>query len=260
MENLQKQLETLCADLDGNATVVVRDLQTKKNIQINGGESFYVASVIKMWLLWLFFMEEQQGKRSLEDKATLVFDRSIVNMGICDLVNDKIEWTYKDMLYLMVVLSDNHCTNHIIDTLTLEKVNAEIQRLGAKGTVFNKKMNAGTANVSTADDVADIFELFFISPQLNEKNRALALEMLSNQRYNTKLPLHFKKKLYSDGNIFYHKTGEIALAEVDAGVLSMPKQAKNVVIVCMAKDLKDNIDGIIFNNKVGDAIYDYFNK
>ena len=261
MKELKKQLTKLCEDFDASATVVVKDLQTNENIQINSDKPFYVASIIKMWLLWLFFIEEQEGKRNLEEKVKLNCDLSLINMGICDLVHSDIEWTYKDLLYMMVVLSDNHCTNHIIDVLTLEKVNAEIKRLGAKDTVFNRKMNAGTANLATGDAVASIFELFFTSPQLSEKNRTLALDMLSKQRYNTKLPLNFKSKMLSDGNgnIFYHKTGEIPLAEVDAGVLSMPKQNKNVVIVCMTQDLKNNRAGIVFNNKVGELVYDYFN-
>lgn len=159
----------------------------------------------------------------------------------------------------MVILSDNHATNHLIDTLTLEKVNAEIQRLGAKGTQFNKKMNAGMANWSTADDVVSIFRDIFQSKELSEKNRELALDMLLNQRYNTKLPLFFNKKMQSDATLFYHKTGEIALAEVDAGVLRMTKTGKDVVIVCMTKDLKDNLDGIRFQNKVGELVYAYYN-
>ncbi len=260
MKNLEESLKKLVDDFYGDASIVVQDIKTGEAIGINNDRAFYVASVIKMWLLWLFLLEEQDGKRDLKAKTVLTIDPKVVNMGITELMAKGHEWTWEELLTLMVVLSDNHATNHIIEALTLEKVNAEIQRHNVQDTVFNKKMNAATANWATADDVAKMFELLYTSPELSEKNREIVKYMMANQKFNTKLPLKFKPKLAEHGNVFYHKTGEIALAEVDAGILSMPSQNKDIIIVAMTKDLKDNLDGIDFINKVGELVYNYFNK
>lgn len=260
MEKLREQLQALCDGFYADATIVVKDLETQEKIDIRGDERFYVASIIKMWFLWLFFMKEQRGELHLEDRVVLEIDPKVANMGIAELMHPGMEWTYSDLLALMVVLSDNHCTNKIIDTLTMDAINAEMKRLGCRDTMVNKKMNASTYNWSTGNDVADIFERIMTSDELSEKNRELTKYWLANQRYNTKLPMPMKADETGENVLFLHKTGEIYHAECDAGVLQVPSSGKNIVVVCMTKNLKANIDGIQFQNQVGRAIYEYFTK
>ncbi len=260
MKQLQEKLKKLCDEFYGDATIVVKDLQTQEKTDIRGDERFYVASIIKMWFLWLFFMKEQRGELKLDDPVTLDIDPNVVNMGITELMHPGLEWTYSDLLALMVVLSDNHCTNKIIDTLTMDAINAEMDRLGCRDTKVTKKMNAGTYNWSTGNDVADIMERFMTSGELNEKNRKLALYWMENQRYNTKLPVPMKADEDGERVIFRHKTGEIYHAECDAGIMTVPSSGKDIVIVCMTKNLKANIDGIRFQNEVGKIVYEYYTK
>lgn len=258
MEALRNQLQKLCDHFKADATIVVKDLGTQEKIDIRGDERFYVASIIKMWFLWLFFMKEQKGELSLDDPVTLDIDPKVVNMGITELMHPGLQWTYSDLLALMVVLSDNHCTNKIIDTLTMDAINAEMERLGCKDTKVTKKMNASTFNWSTGNDVADIFERIMTSDELSEKNRELTKYWLLNQRYNTKLPLPMIADESRENVLFYHKTGEIYHAECDAGVMHVPSTGKDIVIVCMTKNLDANIDGIRFQNEVGKAVYEYY--
>ena len=260
MEELRQQLQQLCDHFYADATIVVKDLQSQEKIDIRGDERFHVASIIKMWFLWLFFMKEQRGELSLDAPVTLDIDSNVVNMGITELMHPGLQWTYSDLLALMVVLSDNHCTNKIIDTLSMEAINAEMDRLGCKDTRVTKKMNASTFNWSTGNDVADLFERIMTSNELSEKNRALAKHWLLNQRYNTKLPFPMKADEKRENVLFYHKTGEIYHAECDAGVMHVPSTKKDIVIVCMTKNLNANVDGIHFQNQVGKAVYEYFVK
>ena len=258
MNELREKLQKLCDDFYADATIVVKDLDTQEKIDIRGNERFYVASIIKMWFLWLFFMKEQRGELSLDDSVKLECPSSVVNMGISELMHPEMDWHFRDVLALMVVLSDNHCTNKIIDTLTMDAINAEMDRLGCIDTKVTKKMNASIYNWSTGNDVADIFERFWKSEELSEKNRELALYWLENQRYNTKLPLPMEADETREDVIFRHKTGEIFHAEDDAGVMHVPSSGKDILIVCMTKELNANIDGIRFQNEVGKAVYEYY--
>lgn len=258
MEKLKRQLQLACDTFYGEATIVVKDLQTREKIEIKADERFYVASIIKLWPLWLFFKEEQEGKRDLDEKVVLNIDPKVKNMGISHMMHKGMEWTYKDLLTLMTVMSDNHCTNEIMDTLTIEKINEEMARLGVKDTKLNRKMNAGKHNWSTANDVADILEGFMLSDELNEKNRELALEMLAGQRWNTKLPGAWAARGMHEDIILRHKTGEILGSENDAGILSIPSNGKDIIIVCMTKGLSHNPDGIKFNQRVGELVFNYY--
>lgn len=260
MKELEAKLQKLCDEFYADASIVVKDLETQEKIDIRGSERFYVASIIKMWFLWLFFLKEQKGELSLDTKVNLYCDPKVENMGISELMHEDMEWTYSDILALMVVLSDNHCTNKIIDTLTMDEINAEMDRLGCIDTKVTKKMNASIYNWSTSNDVADIFERFMTSEELSEKNRKLALYWLENQRYNTKLAFPMISDEEREDVVFMHKTGEIYHAEDDAGIMHVPSTGKDIVIVCMTKNLKTNEDGIKFQNEVGKVIYEYYAK
>lgn len=260
MDKLKRQLELACDTFYGDAAIVVKDLKTQEQISIRADERFYVASIIKLWPLWLFLREEQEGKRSLDGTVVLDIDPDVKNnFGVSHMFHKGLELNYQDVLSLMIILSDNHCTNEIMDTLGLDNINEEIMRLGAKDTKLNRKMNAYIHNWSTAEDVADLLEKFMYSDELNEKNREIALDILANQKLKGKIPAGWSVRGRHEDVVFRHKTGEVLGSENDAGILTIPSKDKDIVIVCMTKGLKANPDGVEFNKRIGELVFNHFN-
>lgn len=57
---------------------------------------------------------------------------------------------------------------------------------------------------------------------------------------------------------FAHKTGDLPTIEHDAGILFV--NGREILVVVMMSNLKDNLEGIRVHNLLGKIIYDYFSS
>ena len=172
---LQAKLAAILDAFPAKSALHAVDLTTGEVIASLRAETRVVsASTIKVALLFCALEDVMAGKLALdahipiapEDfrEDTRVFEPEYRQDG-CSL------W---EMLYWMIVLSDNTATNAVISTLGYDHINAYCARLGLASTACQRKMLDWTAvqegrnNYTSALDQFHLYEMLYRGEILSE--------------------------------------------------------------------------------------------
>ncbi len=179
-------------------------------------ERFPAASLIKLPILLAWTHLERTGQVNRADVCHLDDDLQVQGAGFSWLLRGR-SLLFQDALLLMTALSDNLCTNLVIQHIGLEQLNAIFSaQLGLHGTQLQRKMMdfaaraAGRDNWITASDCVRLFELFHA---LTPDEKAWVEPMLLANQDGTLL----MRDVPRDTLEFYHKTGLLPGALHDWG-------------------------------------------
>lgn len=254
---LKVKIEGLISKLNGEVGVVVKNVKTGEIIMFNEDMVFPSASIIKLPIIWELFRKIESKDISLDNEVALQECSKVGGFGILKELHNGLNLSIKDLATLMIILSDNVATNVLIDLLGMENINQSSKDIGTKNTILQRKMMDGEAkkkgldNFTSPIDVSNILEKFLTSYELSNVSRNKIIDILKRQQCNNKLPVLIDKDI-----AFAHKTGDLPGVEHDAGILFLNNT--EIIVVVLTKNLKDNTEGIKFNNNIGKIVYDYF--
>ena len=137
---LASRLQSIAASHPGKVALYAQDLTTGKTVALDADTPVQTASVIKLTILYEALQQIREGKAHFEDKITLSHDDQVSGSGILPFFDTPQTLTFKDVLTLMIVLSDNTATNLAIDHLGLKNIDDRIVSLGLKDTWLYKKV------------------------------------------------------------------------------------------------------------------------
>lgn len=177
------------------------------------------ASTIKVPILLAALEEVRLGRLALDQMvpvpdSEVLEDTEVFERGVA-------EYSLWELLYWMIVESDNTATNVVLDLLGFDAVNEYARTaLGLKDTVCRRKMldwaavEAGRNNYTSAADQCRMYRLLcggrLLPPDLTET----ALDMLRRQRCMGSI-----LRYVPDRVDFAHKTGGLDYLDHDAGVM-----------------------------------------
>lgn len=189
------------------------------------------ASTIKVPVLLAALEEVRQGRLSLGQTLDLPAEVLLEDSQVFEYgPTSRSLW---ELLYWMIVESDNTATNVILDLLGFDAVNDYITGpLGLTGTACRRKMldfaaqAAGRDNVTTAADQCRVYELLYRKAILTPALVEVALDMLTRQRC-------------MDGFLRYipypvtlaHKTGGLDHVDHDAGLFWLENRRFTLAIL-----------------------------
>jgi beta-lactamase class A len=172
-------------------------------------ERFLSASIIKVPILLAWLHLERQGLVDSHELCDLDSEPQVQGAGFSWLMGAR-KLPYHDVLLMMIALSDNLCTNLVIEKVGRERLTNVIQQdLGLKGTELQRKLmdyaarEKGLDNWITAQDCIKLFDLV---DDLPTQQRAIAESMLASNQDDALL----KRNIPRDTVDFYHKTGSIS--------------------------------------------------
>ena len=137
---LDAQLKTIAAAHHGHVALYAHNLKTGQTASFDPDEPVQTASTIKMGILLDAAEQIRAGHASLDEKLTLTKANQVQGSGILGQLTAPLSLTLRDVLHLMVVLSDNTATNVAIDRLGLDHINATLRAAGLKQTYLYKKV------------------------------------------------------------------------------------------------------------------------
>src|SRR5262249_35118320 len=132
MERLRAHLQELAGAFPGTIGVAVRDIGTGQTISINGDRLFPMASAYKIPILVEVFRQVEAKKFSLDDRVELTADDRTLGSGVLTLMSPGLKPTIKDLVTLMIVLSDNEATDILLNKVGAENVTATMRSFGLK--------------------------------------------------------------------------------------------------------------------------------
>jgi beta-lactamase class A len=148
---LDQQLKSIAAAHQGKVALYAHNLKTGATASLDPDEAVQTASVIKMGILLDAAEQIRAGQASLEEKLVLTKANQVQGSGVLGQLTAPLTLTLRDVLHLMVVLSDNTATNMAIDRLGLAHINATLRAAGLKQTVLYKKVYVPAEGPMPAD-------------------------------------------------------------------------------------------------------------
>ena len=256
METLKKQIQALLSQHTCRAGIVIIEQSSQKRLEINPEMGFPAASMIKVPIMIEIMRQAAKGKVSL-DEILEVSDQVKVDGGILQELRSGLPMTLRELVTLMIVLSDNTATNILIDRFGMDAVNTAMRNFGLPATVLQRKMmdfaaaKAGRENLTTPQDMAFLFAgLLNHSLGLPAKYSDFMLAVLKRQQIRDKLPFYLPEDV-----VLANKTGTLPGAEHDGGILYVPRSP--YIISIFTDGLAANYEGLQLVAKLGKLIYDF---
>ena len=135
--NLQAELERIAAEASDHALgVVVMDCADEQIIAaVAPDRPFQLASIFKVPVLVTAFRQVDAGRLDLAARHTLRRAHKLIGSGVLSQLDEGLQPTLRDLLTLMIVLSDNTATDMVLELLGgVAAVDATMQALGL-GTI-----------------------------------------------------------------------------------------------------------------------------
>ena len=256
---LDQQLKSIADAHHGHVALYAKDLRSNKTASLLPDEPVQTASVIKMAILLDAAEQIRAGKATFDERLVLTKANQVQGSGVLGVLTPPIALTLRDVLTLMVIVSDNTATNMAIDRLGLAHINSTLRAAGLRQTVLYKKVYVPATEPmppdqkkfglgkTTAREMASIMERLATSrlpldksaPQpADGKICGIILHMLRNQQDRDSLPRYLETLDTSEnGSAIGNKTG--ALNQVRNDVALISTKSGPVVIAAFTWDNED---------------------
>src|SRR5581483_3533144 len=112
---LQANIERITRSLNAKWGIYIKCVETGEEIAINADEQMDTMSVIKIPLMVEAFRQIEEKKFALADRVTLKETDKRPGTGVIRSLDAGATLTIKDLLTLMIIVSDNTATDLIYD-------------------------------------------------------------------------------------------------------------------------------------------------
>lgn len=183
MRDIRPEIERMAAELGGTVSVAVRDIRNAFDFSFVEDAKVYSASTIKIAVLVEAVKRLSEGKVTLDTEFTLADDRT-PGSGVLRYMHGGMKLTFHDAMVLMIITSDNHATNMLIDFLTPEAITATMRGFGYKSTEVQRRifdyeaMDRGLFNWIAAGEIADLSKRIYTKTAIGGEWDELALKIM----------------------------------------------------------------------------------
>ena len=228
------------AAFKGKVNLYAKNLDTGAVYTLGGDEHVRTASTIKVAIMVEAFARVAEGRAKWGDEVVLTKEKKVAGAGVLQDLSDSLRLTLRDVVTLMIIVSDNTATNLVLDYLTADAVNARLDALGFKETRSMRKINGGGESAegkiesnkrfgigrSTPHEMVTLLEKLERGEVVSAAASKEMIELLKRQQYhngifraNWKLPVA-------------NKTGALDALRSDVGIIYAPRGRLAVAITC----------------------------
>ena len=221
----------------GKVWIYAKNLDTGATYSLDGDLRVRTASTIKLAIMVEAFARVAEGRAQWSDEIILTKEKKQPDGGVLQELADGTRLTLRDIVNLMIVVSDNTGANLALDFLTTDAVNGRMDSLGLKSTRSLRQIGGGGESKAYADPVNKGFgigvstphEMVLLMEKLEhgeivgpETSREM-IALLKRQQYHQGIGRSLNgvemaskfgslDALRSDVGIIYSKRGPIAMA------------------------------------------------
>ncbi len=253
--HLQANLETYLNNVSGTVCLSFYDLTTGEHFSIRGDRAVHSASTIKLLIMAELMERVRIGTLSLEQKITITPEMKTGGDGILKELEPGHSFTIKEIMTLMIIVSDNQATNILIDLLGMDAINARGKALGLQNTVLGRKMmdsearKQGKDNYISANDMAAILQAIYEETLIDAPSSKIMLNILLRQQQNGRLQLYLPEELP-----MAHKCGVLDFLENDGGIVYAEEHP--YILVVLTSEMPSNKEGREVIGHLSKIVYD----
>ncbi len=153
---LVDQLRARAAQFEGTATLYAKNLDTGATVGIKETDPVRTASTIKLPIMAAVFDAVAAGKLQWTDMLTIDAPNQVSGSGVIgNELSAGVQLPLRDVVHLMIVLSDNSATNLVLDRVSANEVNAYLDRVGITTTRSLRKVRGDGPQLSPARGWSD---------------------------------------------------------------------------------------------------------
>ena len=210
------------------------------------------ASLIKLPILITALEQVTRGRLSLTSRHALKDTDQVSGSGVLHTLNSGLNLTLRDLLTLMIIVSDNTATNMLIDIAGREEVNDFCQRAGLTQTHLagklqlskeqqNEAQRRGERNTTCAADMLGLLTSLERGDLLPPELTDVALEILKKQQFTEALARYLPTdaELHQDAVTVASKSGCLRGVWHDAGIIFDSANRPLYTLVVMTSNSKD---------------------
>lgn len=201
----------------------------------NGDRRYRAASTVKVPLMVEIYRQIDRGQRALNDRHQLRDEDRANGSGVLLELHEGTELTIRDLVYLMISISDNTATNILIDMAGMAEVNATMASLGMTASTLARKMKGRPAegdeeeNWATPSDYAAVIQAILDGRAASATACVQMVAMLETQQNKRRIARYLPE---AEGIRWGTKTGSIAGVTNDAGFIASPNGTLIVSVFC----------------------------
>jgi beta-lactamase class A len=243
LDRLKSSIERITRSVNANWGIYVKCLETGEELAIDADRQMDTMSVIKLPLLAEVFEHIKAGTLKLTDKYTLVAEDVRPGTGTLRLMDPGAVMTVKDLITLMIIVSDNTATDVLFRMVGgPEAVTKRMELYGLRMTVaphptskwfadFQAVANPATFHrqaktpfgLSTPREIGVLLERMAKGTLVDADSSRLMLQIMRGQIYRTRIPR------FLTGWRIPHKTGD-SLPYIGNDVGLLERSGRTVVI------------------------------
>src|SRR5579872_6838078 len=129
-QTLEEKIQSAIAGFPGTVGIFAKNLDSGATYALHADERVRTASTIKLAILAATFQAVADGKVKWTDLSTLHDSDKVSGSGVLGSeFADGDRLPLSDLVHLMIVLSDNTATNLVLDRITADYVNQQMDKL-----------------------------------------------------------------------------------------------------------------------------------
>lgn len=251
-------IENTLGSMEGDFSIIIKDLKRADVIfERNAERQIPSASTIKVLIMVEAYKRSLAGKLDLNEKIN-IYNAEKVEFSLISEMNTN-QYTIKDLILLMMTISDNTATNVLIGLLGMEDINNTGKELGLEGTILQRKMmdfeaaKKGRQNLTTPTDLIILVEKLYkneiLTPSACDEMLKIMRTTVSRDFMMRDLPVEIRCA---------HKPGELDGINHDVGIVYTPMG--DYALGIFATGLKDNVLGRNYIAQLSKDIFDHMVK
>jgi beta-lactamase class A len=137
---IDRRVQAAIQGFPGNVSLYARNLDTGASYELRADVPVPTASTIKLPIMVELFAQANEGKLDWNQKLALTDQDKVSGTGVLTELSGGDALPIRDLMHLMIVVSDNTATNLILDRIGGNAVNLRMAQLGLKQTAVMRKI------------------------------------------------------------------------------------------------------------------------
>ncbi len=195
LEQLKSQLQGIRQGFPGDMAVYMKNLKTGEEISLDADSVYETFSVIKIPIMATVLHQAEAGKFSLNDRITLKAADQRLPSGVLYTMQPGLNPTIRDLITLMIIISDNPATDLLADKVGRANVTSYMHELGLKDT-----------SIKFSDLDWDRTWLGTLDPSYRNATGDKTIQFPFNKFSEAQVQSAFSQTIYNAGIYFGHST------------------------------------------------------
>lgn len=271
-----QQDDPLVSGLDAEVWYFAKNLGTGAVLSRKPDERVRTASTIKLPVMAAVFDIVARGRAKWDETIPLREQDKVSGSGVLREFTSGIRLPLRDIVRMMIVVSDNTATNMVLERITADAVNEFLARLGLKQTLSLRKVRGDGSElkspsgwskagmieenrkfglgISTSREMAVLLEKLVQGDVVSADASREMLEILGRQQYKDGIGRRLPEGRYR----VHSKSGALDALRSDVGLVVTPGGEK--IAVAITVDGLRNVDyspdnqGLVFIGNLAETL------